>query len=147
LRERVDDIPILLNYFVDMASQEFGRDRPHCPPELVTLLQRYDFPGNVRELKSMVFDAVGRYRSKMLSVESFLGAMQGCPSAAPPPTHASSSSIKPWFDQLERFPTLKETVAVLIEQALAKSKGNQRVAALMLGITPQALSQRLKKRS
>lgn len=147
LRERVDDIPILLNYFVDIASREFGRDRPDCPPELVTLLQRYDFPGNVRELKSMVFDAVGRYRSKKLPVESFLAAMQGCPRAAPPLTHASSPSIKPWLDQLERFPTLKETVAVLIDQALAKSKGNQRVAALMLGITPQALNQRLKKRS
>ncbi len=147
LRERVDDLPILLNYFVDMASREFNRDRPDYPRQLVSHLQRYDFPGNVRELKSMVFDAVGRYQSKTLPVESFLSAMRGGPMAASPASHALSPSIKPWLDQLERFPTLKETGAVLIEQALAKAKGNQRVAALMLGITPQALSQRLKKRS
>lgn len=149
LRERKDDIPVLLEYFVDIASREFGREKPGYPPELVSLLQTHGFPGNVRELRSMVFDAVGRSRSGSLTMESFLTAMRenhpmlhGAPcgrfTARFPLDHAGEST--------EKLPTLRETVASLIELALSRANGNQRAAALMLGITPQALNQRLKKR-
>jgi DNA-binding NtrC family response regulator len=147
LRERIDDVPVLFDYFLEEACREFNTDRPEYSRDIVSLLRRYGFPGNVRQLKSMVFDAVGRRQSKMLSMEPFLGAMQDGHTPAPFASRGLSASTKAWLDQAERFPTLKETVAVLVEQALARAKGNQREAALMLGITPQALCQRLKKRS
>jgi transcriptional regulator with GAF, ATPase, and Fis domain len=46
---------------------------------------------------------------------------------------------------LEQLPTLKEASRILIQEAMRRSNNNQRVAAMMLGITPQAMNQRLKK--
>lgn len=146
LRERSDDIQILLDYFVDGAAQEFNKKCPAYPKELVSLLKSYRFPGNVRELKSMIFDAVAKNQVKTLSVESFKNTIYGDPTKTPESTHVFSPSIKPWLAQLEQFPTLRETANALIQEALSRANNNQRVAALMLGITPQALNQRLKKK-
>ena len=145
LRERLDDIPILVDCFIDAAAREFNKPPPAYPPDLVPLLQSYSFPGNVRELRSMIFDAVGRDQSKMLSLESIKTALQGSYQTAPPSPPLFSPSLKPWLVRLKKFPTIKETTAALVQEAMARSKNNQRVAALMLGITPQALNQRLKK--
>ena len=71
LRERRDDIPILLDYFLEEAAEAFGKKKPTPPKELLTLLSTYHFPGNIRELEGMVFDAVGRHRSGVLSTDSF----------------------------------------------------------------------------
>jgi DNA-binding NtrC family response regulator len=147
LRERPDDISILLDYFIDVAAGEFNRSRPHYSQGLVSLLRDYGFPGNVRELKSMIFDAVGRYQSNMIPTESFRKSMQGSQKINKADPQPSLPSIKSWLAQLERFPTLKETATGLIEEAMARAKNNQRIAALMLGITPQALNQRLKKQA
>ncbi len=147
LRERMDDIPLLLDHFIDTAAKEFRKKSPSYHPGLIDLLQSYHFPGNVRELRAMVFDAVGRHKSKMLSADTFRNAIQddvrvkksAFPSPSKPETH--------WLSQLERIPTLKEATDGLIREALRRSGNNQRVAALALGITPQALNQRLKRQS
>ena len=68
LRERLDDIPILLDYFLEEAAQQLGKNKPTYPEQLPTLLQNYVFPGNVRELRTMVYDAVSTHTSKMLSL-------------------------------------------------------------------------------
>ena len=47
--------------------------------------------------------------------------------------------------QLDRLPSIKEATSLLINEALRRTSKNQRAAALLLGITPQALSQRLKR--
>ena len=93
----------------------------------------------------MVFDAVGMSQSNRLSMASFRACMENDGKSANPSLQLSRPSIKPWLAQMERFPTLKETVSGLINEAMARAKNNQRVAALMLGITPQALNQRLKR--
>ncbi len=146
LRERSEDISLLLDHFVDLASREFGKECPGYVSEVPLLLERYSFPGNVRELRSMVFDAVGRCRSGALTVDYFLDAVDG--NLGP-----ESLVVTEQFAFLDfhpnkeyPFPTLKEAASFLIDRALSEAKGNQRVAAHMLGITPQALNQRLKKR-
>ncbi len=147
LRERLDDIPLLLESFLDSAAKEFNRKKPAYPPELIPLLQSYHFPGNVRELRSMVFDAVAASRSGALSFKSFEEAIrEGRATTKSPVSPFPSSGKQPWLANLEQLPTLKEATEALIREALNRSKNNQRVAALSLGITPQALSQRLKKR-
>jgi DNA-binding NtrC family response regulator len=93
----------------------------------------------------MVYDAVARHQSDVLPTESFRASMQG-PRAGDAGVQPLLPSVRSWLGGSERFPTLKETVAGLIDEAMARAKNNQRVAALMLGITPQALNQRLKKR-
>lgn len=149
LRDRVEDIRLLLDFFLDQAAQEFGKIRPAYPGSLLDLLNSYHFPGNIRELRSMVFDAVGQHRSKMLSTKVFRNTIKdGRKDHSAIVAGASSDPARSGHVRLaqpERFPTIKENTAALIAEALHRSQNNQRVAALMLGITPQALNQRLKK--
>lgn len=141
LRERKEDIPLLLDHFLEEAARTLGRKRLAVPPELLTLLETYDYPGNVRELRSMVFNAVSRQKDKMLSLGPFREAMGQAAviEAAHPDTTAYSFP--------KRLPTLKEITERLIEEALARAKGNQAIAAGLLGISPQALSKRLIRKS
>jgi DNA-binding NtrC family response regulator len=70
LRERGEDLPVLLDHFLEKAAGSLGRDKPAPPPGLVELLASYHFPGNVRELEAMVYDAVRR-TSGELSLDAF----------------------------------------------------------------------------
>lgn len=141
LRKRSDDIPSLLEYFFEQASQEFNKKKPTYPQELIQLLKAHAFPGNVRELRAMVYDAVARHTSKTLSTESFKKYIFS--SSAPQPENGSQQKI---YVDLKTLPTIKGAVEALIDEALERSGSNQKIAAAMLGITPPALSKRLKQR-
>jgi DNA-binding NtrC family response regulator len=140
LRDRQGDIPILLEHFLLQAAAEFAKPKPAHPRELAVLLATYHFPGNIRELRAMVFDAVGRHGSRMLSMESFREQIKE-PGGASGPAHAPDAGV---FSGLAELPTLKEAVDALVDEALTRSQGNQRIAASMLGISPPALCKRLK---
>jgi DNA-binding NtrC family response regulator len=71
LRERREDLPVLLDYFLEKASGTLGKQRPTPPDELIELLVSYHFPGNVRELESMVHNAVSSHTSGELSMDAF----------------------------------------------------------------------------
>ena len=68
LRERPSDLPVLLDHFFQKAAKVVGKDQPPVPRELLPLLGSYAFPGNIRELEGMVFDAVVRHQSHTLSL-------------------------------------------------------------------------------
>ncbi len=72
LRERTGDLPSLIHHFVREASHDLDRKPPVVPEHLYRVLSRYDFPGNVRELRAMVFDAVARHTGGPLPIEAFL---------------------------------------------------------------------------
>ena len=146
LRERRDDIPLLLDYFLSEASKSLKKKRPTPTPELVQLLTAYDFPGNVRELRAMVYDAITRHKSGKLSLVSFrefigkdyIGVVSAGPSLTLDDTNALSRI-------LGHFPTLKKIEQLLIAEALERSNRNQGTAASMLGMTRQALNKRLHR--
>jgi len=140
LRERKDDLPLLLGHFLDKASLELSRKKLAVPAELLTLLKTYDFPGNVRELRSMIFNAVSRQKEKMLSLKSFREAMNRENIELPPRFESDTISFP------ERLPTIKDITENLIREALFRAKGNQAIAAGLLGISPQALSKRLNRK-
>jgi DNA-binding NtrC family response regulator len=142
LRERYEDLPALVDHFLDEAAQELDKRKPSIPAELITLLQTYHFPGNVRELKAMVFDAVTRHGSGMLSLESFTEVIHEHPQ---PSAQQVGSSRVTGLEALlgGRFPTLKEAEQILVDEALRRSQGNQGIAAGLLGISRQALNKRL----
>lgn len=142
LRERSEDIPLLLDHFLEKAAKEFGKKKPVYHKELITLLQSYHFPGNVRELRAMVLDAVSTHKGRMLSSSSFK-AIKSTGHLIRPSRISSAS----WVSQLDQLPKLKEAGEALIKEAMSRAHNNQKVAALMLGISPQALSQRLKRKS
>lgn len=142
LRERREDIPVQLEHFINAAALELKVETPRMPKELLILLSNYDFPGNTRELKSMVLDAVSRQKGGNLALQPFVEKMQRSDGHTPPATTAAVIGFMQTKDP-GRMPTLKEAEESLIEEALRRADGNQAIAARMLGITRQALNKRL----
>jgi DNA-binding NtrC family response regulator len=144
LRERLDDISLLLDHFLTLAASRLEKPKPVVPRELVPLLSSYSYPGNIRELEAMVFDAVSRFRAGVLSLDSFNLHIHGEPSHGdllPPPGERLDDQPITFS---HRLPTIKEATGLLLEEALRRTDGNQSKAARILGISQQALSKRLK---
>lgn len=143
LKDRAEDVPILLQSFLEKAAETLGKTAPSFPPELITLLQTYHFPGNVRELQSMVFDALSRHQSRVLSMQSFKERIQQ--ELGTEAQEAQTVTPKPLFEQFTQLPTLRAATEGLIAEALRRSNGNQAIAARMLGISRPALNRRLSR--
>jgi two-component system, NtrC family, nitrogen regulation response regulator GlnG len=144
LRQRHNDIPLLLKHFIAEASRVLGKPAPGIPGSLPALLETYDFPGNLRELQSMVFDAVARHQEGPLSLESFKEAIGGKTSLLRDSQQNSTTAFTGLFP--DRLPTLREAEEALTNEAMARAGGNQRIAACILGISRQALNKRLGRR-
>jgi two-component system response regulator HydG len=142
LRERMDDLPLLLQHFIDEAAETLGKAAPNPSDELFTLLSVYDFPGNVRELRSLVFNAVAQHRSgPVLAMESFrLAVRKGVP--VPGRVDGLRSTSDTPLAITGHFPTLKEADVFLVKEAMRRANNNQGVAATLLGITRQSLNRR-----
>ena len=143
LRERPEDLPLLVEHFVREAAASFSKPAPEVPPNLILLLKNHSFPGNVRELQSLVYDAVGRLEGSTLSLKPFQEYMAARGVQAPPQEVRSQEGTRR-FAFGEPFPTLREVEAFLIEEALKRSQGNQSLAARLLGVNQSTLSRRLK---
>lgn len=142
LRERKDDLPLLLEHFLGEAAAKLGRKKPTPPKELSVLLSTYSFPGNVRELEAMVYDAVSLHNSKILSMKSFLERID-IQNEHPVVEHSPTREDP--FSSLESLPTLQQVGQLLVAEAMQRSAGNQSIAARLLGISQPALSKRLKQ--
>lgn len=141
LRERKEDISVLVNYFIEEAAVSLDKKPPKASDELLILLENYHFPGNVRELRSMVFDAVARHKSgPILSAKKFRKAVKAQQSVELP---SVTTNARP--ETTGRFPNLKQAERLHIEQAMQRSNGNQGVAAALLGISRPALNRRLSR--
>jgi DNA-binding NtrC family response regulator len=147
LKERKQDIRLLTDHFLKLAAAELGKKPPTPPEELYTLLSNYCFPGNIRELQSMVFDAVSRHKSKVLSMDVFKTHIQREQESRNPRNILKDLNNSYPLAITGDFPTIKEATHWLIAEAMNRSDGNQSIAAGMLGISQQALSKRLKKES
>jgi DNA-binding NtrC family response regulator len=146
LRERLDDIPILVDHFLELAAKALKKPKPTPPPELFKLLAAYHFPGNIRELQAMVFDAVSTHKSKILSMDSFKRSIN---------QDYLEEQVLDNYDDFpkdrlvlfsDRLPTLKQVQNALIDEAMVRAQNNQSIAAQLLGVTRQALSRRLRTR-
>jgi len=138
LRERPEDIAVLLDHFLGEAAAAMGKRKPTPPQELATLLATYAFPGNIRELAAMVYDAVSLHTGRMLSMESFKRHI-GAPESAP----AAATDDNP-FAGLPALPSFAQAEKLLLAEAMTRSGGRQTLASRLLGVTQSALSKRLK---
>lgn len=127
LRERRDDIPLLVRHFISLSAKSQGISIPEISSEAMEYLTRLSYPGNIRQLKNMVERAVligGDLLEKVdFSNQAGVEDEVGIPSAG----------------------TLCNMEKTAIEQAIEKSDGNFTQAARMLGITRQTLYRRMEK--
>ncbi len=140
LRQRREDLPLLIDHFLAQAAEDQGKAKPTPPPQLATLLASYSFPGNVRELRSMIFNAVSLHSGGVLSMSSFYERI------TPANQTLSATPATNPFLCLDELPTLNEASELLVEAALERAAGNQTQAARLLGIAQPSLSKRLKRR-
>ncbi len=125
LRERVEDIPALLEYFVKHFGNHLKKKIVKIEKQVETALMSYSFPGNVRELKNMIERAVILSNSSTLKLSCF----------TIPEVTVRDDSVTP-LDILERDMVLR---------ALKQTGFHQRNAAKLLGITPKSLERRMIK--
>ena len=145
LRERRGDLHLLLDHFLARSATDMNKKKPTPPPELVTLLSIYSFPGNIRELQAMCYDAVSTHKGGVLSMNTFRDAIareQGSVPEIP-----SISTPAPDFLNPEHpLPSIRQAERLLIEEALRRTDGNQTMASQLLGITRQTLNRHLKNK-
>lgn len=144
LREHMDDIPLLVNYFLDKTADILGKKMPNPPAELFKLLQGYSFPGNVRELQTMIFDAVSINDTKTLSLEFFKTRIKEALINNKGEWKNNKDETPPVLFS-EKLPTIKQATELLVEEAMKRANYNQSAAAKILGVSQQALSKRIKK--
>jgi DNA-binding NtrC family response regulator len=144
LRERLEDVPILVEHFLEKTSETLGKKKPTPPDELSILLSTYHFPGNIRELESMVFNAVSSHKFGKLSMERFKSHIFQKHPGFETPSKKLLQEKKALISFSKQLPTLKQAEQRLIDEAMKRANGNQSIAALSLGITRQALNRRLK---
>jgi len=129
LRERREDIKPLLAHFVDALSMRFNKPNIRVSKEVFDALQKYDFPGNIRELRNMTERAIILSKGNLLGINDF---------PVKPPKISSSG------DNADSI-NIKMNEIDLIRKALIRSKYNQQAAADALGIHRDALSRKMKK--
>ena len=145
LRDRQEDLALLVEHFVEQACRHLEKTKPTVPKEILTLLAPYDFPGNVRELQTLIFDTLSAHQTRTLS----LNRIKQYLSRSHFPRRLSRPD-KVFEDQVIfpiRLPKLKQIGDILVREAMRRTQGNQSAAAAMLGISPAAISKRLKKQS
>jgi two-component system, NtrC family, response regulator HydG len=145
LRERIEDIPLLVDHFMKEAAVALNKSKPVVPAELIALLNSHDFPGNVRELGAMVHDAVARHTRGVLSLTVFREQITQQKRASGKDLVSNHSDQGSLFDIQGRLPTLKEAEDYLVSESVRRAHGNQGIAATMLGLTRQALNKRLQR--
>ena len=132
LRERPDDIPVLVEHFVEKHRQRTGKRVNSIDPEVVKALQRYDWPGNVRELENTIERAVVLSTGPVLTSASvsLLGA---------------TSTASPGLPSMRLHQNIEWVERETIRRALDQAGGVKKDAAEMMGISQRALSYYLAK--
>jgi two-component system, NtrC family, response regulator HydG len=129
LRERREDLPELMSFFVDKYNRKMGlHARLH--ESVLDALSRYDFPGNVRELEHMIEQAIALVQSGVITADDLLQARN------PSPPAFGGRALADVVDGAER---------TAIETALRESDGNREKAADLLAISPTTLWRKMTR--
>jgi DNA-binding NtrC family response regulator len=137
LRERREDIPLLVDHFLKKFSTEFRKTISDVSSEALRKLESYEWPGNVRELKNVIERAVLLGSGPVISAEDL--TLGRGPAASAPDKDKKLFSLPAKgvkFDELEKD---------IVLQALERTNGNQTKAGELLGMTRDQIHYRMEK--
>ena len=151
LRERVEDIPVLVQHFARRAAEEIGVTASSVAQETIDLLLAHSWPGNIRELANAVERAVILSRGGVLRPEVFQGILEAASTRPVLPTlgvlEAARATARQAGSPVASGPeayNLDELERAAIRRALAATGGNRTRAARLLGINERTLRNKLK---
>ena len=130
LRDRREDIPLLVDHFIARFNRLKGRDVAGVSDAVLARLMEHDFPGNVRELENIIEHAFVLCRGGLIELAHLPPHLRG-------ETGDGVSGLRPGM-------TLTAMEKVLIRDALRRHQGNRAAAARELGINPSTLFRKLK---
>ncbi|HEY8995565.1 MAG TPA: sigma-54 dependent transcriptional regulator [Lacunisphaera sp.] len=133
LRDRAEDIPVLLEHFIKVYSKENGYDPVQVEPGAMRHLQTYPWPGNIRELRNFAENAVVLRRGGKLSEFDLEPKFRG--ESAPPPSMVTPTPANPF--------SVEDNEKRLLREALMKARGNRTRAATLLGISRRTLHRKI----
>ena len=131
LRERREDIPLLIHHFLSKANKAFSKQVRGVSPQVLNLLMDYDFPGNVRELENIIQHAVALTSGKVLTPEDL-------------PTRLRKQQQHEYRFEEELVP-LEELERRYIGRVLSRTGHNIKAACRILGLPRTTLWRRMKK--
>jgi two-component system NtrC family response regulator len=134
LRERREDIPVLLDHFIEKYARENQKKIQGVSREARDQLMRYDYPGNVRELENIIERAVVISQDPLISARDL--PFQDCLGMENSGEADQSGSLQEAMEDLERR---------MIREALEQAESNQSQAARLLGLSERMLRYKLKK--
>ena len=134
LRERAEDIPVLIEHFMRKFGDQVQRKLDGIEPEALTALMNYHWPGNVRELEHAIERAV------LLGKEGRIG-----PQDFPPSLVASKDNVSPLADAVARSYTLRDLEKEYIMRVMEIVHGNKTEAAKTLGVDRTTLYRKLEE--
>ena len=151
LRDRREDIPLLVNHFLEKCNALYGKDRSALSADTIAQLMAFHWPGNVRQLENMVKQVVVRSDEQIISELISSAANLGAPIGAPTPSEASPEFEPEEIDPSDGY-SLKarigRKVAIeekrLISEVLTRTNWNRRKAAEMLKISYRSLLYKIK---
>jgi len=138
LRERLEDIPVLVDVMLRPLAKEIGKPLPTVSPRALKKLEQYGWPGNVRELRNVLERALLTMSGKEIRSESLLLE------PAAPSTAAQSSGLPAAEWEIRK---LDDVVAEYVAASVEAAGGNVRKAARQLQISPSTLYARLKEKA
>jgi len=138
LRERVEDIPLLVAHFVQKFGKELGKEVRGVAPEALALLEQYHWPGNIRELENVVERALVLGTGDTLTVESLPESVrrQRQPRGVDLDLPEGGMDLEATLDQIERR---------LLEKALERTKGVQTRAAELVRLSFRQFRYKIRK--
>ena len=143
LRDRKEDIPVLLTALLDVINRKHGTRVTDATPEAIERLMAHSWPGNVRELRNVVERAAILAGEGAIRLEHLPGSLTGM--AAAPPRPATTSSSEGMELRVSVGTTIEQAERGLIELTLEYTKNNKTRAAEILGISQKTLFNKLKE--
>lgn len=136
LRQRKEDIPLLVRHFTSCFNKEFRKAFKGIRKDALEALSAYSWPGNVRELRNVIERVIIIENKKFIELQDLPAEIIGL---EPQPISDVQFQLPP------KGVVIEDVEKSLILQALDKSRGNQTKAAKLLGLTRDTLRYRLKK--